>query len=291
MSCCSVKLGFLGSEGKWIRPDFVSVFQSSIVVEAPRYSRKTTGPVHVQFYVSNGKRRKSVAQTFTYTPAVGRRLSAAAATQLIKQEAWELDHISHNPPGFSPDVAYYDSSDLPVHCGPPSQNAPVHNPLPSVPLFNPTSSPITCQTSVHHQTAIPPQTSIPFHSSTLPPQASSGQLQTFTVHPQTSSLPPQTTSLPLQAASVGPQGEPSPCLSPSRPYVIPTDAQKNILSASPGQMLSVKQEPEDQSNLGSLVPDLIQEITLDDGRSKPLVDFKGWSKSPGALITFSGKIT
>lgn len=245
------------------------------MVEVPRYNRKTTGPVQVQFYVSNGKRRRSLTQSFTYLPAVGRHLSTVAATQLIKQEGWELDHITHNPPGFSPDVAYYDSSDLPVHCGPPSQNAPLHPPLPSsVPLFNPTSSPIPSQTSVHHQTLIPLQTtimtpqtsSIPLQSSTLPLQNHSMPLQTFTVHPQTSSLPPQTPSLPLQASSVGPQGEPPPCLSPSRAFVIPTDVQKNILSASPGQMLSIKQEPEDQSNLGSLVPGLIQEITLDDGR-------------------------
>lgn len=204
------------------------------------------GPVQVQFCVSNGKRRRSLAQSFTYLPAVGCHLSAVAATQLIKQEGWELDHISHNPPGFSPDLAYYESSDLPVHCGPTSQNAPLHHPLPSsVPPFDHTSSSIPSQTSVHHQTLIDLQT--PIMTS-----------DTFTVHPSSSTLPLQTPPM-LPQTPVGPQGEQSPCLNPSRAFVMPTDAQKNILSTSPGQMLSIKQEPEDCSSG-------LQEITLDDGR-------------------------
>lgn len=43
----------------------------------------------------------------------------------------------------------------------------------------------------------------------------------------------------------------------------PADPQKDSLLSSPGEALSIKQEPEDQPNLGSLG---LQEITLDDGR-------------------------
>lgn len=44
----------------------------------------------------------------------------------------------------------------------------------------------------------------------------------------------------------------------------PTDPPKDSLLSSPGEVLSIKQEPEDpQPNLGSLG---LQEITLDDGK-------------------------
>lgn len=44
----------------------------------------------------------------------------------------------------------------------------------------------------------------------------------------------------------------------------PTDPPKDSLLSSPGEVLHIKQEPEDpQANLGSLG---LQEITLDDGR-------------------------
>uniref|UniRef100_A0A3B4WB48 Nuclear factor of activated T cells 3b n=1 Tax=Seriola lalandi dorsalis TaxID=1841481 RepID=A0A3B4WB48_SERLL len=317
---------------------------SSIVVEVPPYSKKTSGPVQVQFYVSNGKRKRSLTQSFTFLPG------------LVKQERWELDHISHNPPGFSPDLSYYDSCDLPVHCGPPSQNTPCfHHPPPSsvplqtslmfphsssirrhasssmssqissaplqtliplqtsimppqtftippqisslppqassVPLqtftippqtssLPPQASSVPLQTftippqtsSISPQTSsLPPQTSsvplqtftIPPQTSSLPPQAFSVPLQTFTMPPQTSSIPPQSSSLPPQTSPVGPQREQSPSLSSSRNFVTPAGPQKDSLLSSPGEVLSIKQEPEDQPNLGSLG---LQEITLDDGR-------------------------
>ncbi|XP_023260959.1 nuclear factor of activated T-cells, cytoplasmic 3-like [Seriola lalandi dorsalis] len=331
---------------------------SSIVVEVPPYSKKTSGPVQVQFYVSNGKRKRSLTQSFTFLPGVRRHLPPpppAAGAQLVKQERWELDHISHNPPGFSPDLSYYDSCDLPVHCGPPSQNTPCfHHPPPSsvplqtslmfphsssirrhasssmssqissaplqtliplqtsimppqtftippqisslppqassVPLqtftippqtssLPPQASSVPLQTftippqtsSISPQTSsLPPQTSsvplqtftIPPQTSSLPPQAFSVPLQTFTMPPQTSSIPPQSSSLPPQTSPVGPQREQSPSLSSSRNFVTPAGPQKDSLLSSPGEVLSIKQEPEDQPNLGSLG---LQEITLDDG--------------------------
>lgn len=210
---------------------------SSIVVEVPPYNKKTVCPVQVQFYVSNGKRRRSLTQSFTFMPGARRHL--AAASQLVKQELWEVDQISHNPPGFSPEpshhVAYYDSCELPVHCGPPSQNAPRlhHPPAPAAPL----------QTTV----LFPHTTSVPHQTSVIP-------LQTSTVPTQLFSVPPQT-------SSSGPQGEHSPSLSSRRAFVTPADPQKDSPLSSAGEMLNIKQEPEDQPNLGSLG---LQEITLDD---------------------------
>ncbi|XP_062245067.1 nuclear factor of activated T-cells, cytoplasmic 3-like [Platichthys flesus] len=235
---------------------------SSVVVEVPPYYKKITCPVQVQFYVSNGKRRRSLTRSFSFLPGVRGQLPAAGP-QLVKQEHWELDHISHNTSAFGTDVPYYDSGGLPVHCGPPSQKAPFlhHAPPPS---------------SAPHQTPVmfPHSSSALLHSSSVPPQTSSGPhqtlipLQTFTLPPQTSSIPPQMSTVPPQAPSgalhtfvippqtspAGRQREPSPSLSSRRVFVTPADPQKEAL-------LSVKQEPEEKAPLGSLG---LQEITLDD---------------------------
>uniref|UniRef100_A0A3Q3JQB5 RHD domain-containing protein n=1 Tax=Monopterus albus TaxID=43700 RepID=A0A3Q3JQB5_MONAL len=240
----------------------VSVFQSSIVVEMPPYNRKTSSPVQVQFYISNGKRRRSLAQSFTFLPAV--------IHQLVKQEHWEPDHISHNPTGFSPDMAYYDSCDHPVHSDPPSQNAshlhhppgPLQTPLmfphnSSIPLHTSSSMPPQASSVPHQTFAILPQTSsVPPEISMMPSQTSSVLPETFTLHPQTSSLPPQT-------SPVGPQRVESSSLRSSTAFVTTVDPHKKSVLSSSGEALSIKQEPEDQPNLGSLG---FHEITLDDGK-------------------------
>ncbi|XP_070762956.1 nuclear factor of activated T-cells, cytoplasmic 3 [Enoplosus armatus] len=236
---------------------------SSIVAEVPPYNKKTTDPVQVQFYVSNGKKRRSLTQSFTYLPRVRCHLPAAVG---VKQERWEVDHISHN----LPDVVYYDACDIPVHRGLPSQKAPClhHPPSSSVPLQTPLmfphiSSSMPSQiSSVPHQTLIPLQTSIlPPQTFIIPPQTSSISPQISTMPPQASSVPLQTFTTPLPTSSGGPQREHSSSLSSRRAFVTPADPQKDSVLSSPGEALSIKQEPEDQPNLGSLG---LQEITLDD---------------------------
>lgn len=247
----------------------VSVFQSSVVVEVPSYNKKTKDPVQVQFYVSNGKRRRSLTQSFTYLPAVRLHPPAAAG---VKQECWEADHISHNPPGFcptscqvpshdrvpGPDAVYYDSCDIPVHCGPPSQttsrlrHAPPSLVFPhtsSIPLH--TSSSSSCSSMPSQIPAVPHQTSIPLQTPIVSPQIPA-------MPPQASSVPLQTFSIPPPASSGGPQREPPPSLSSGRAFVAPADPQKDHLPIGPGEVASIKQEPEEALGL--------QEITLDDGR-------------------------
>lgn len=208
---------------------------SSIVVEVPPYNKKTTDPVQVQFYVSNGKRRRSPAQNFIYLPGV-------------KQERWEADLISHNAPGFcpssscqvashGPDLVYYGSRDPPALRGPPPRDTPrLHHPPPPVP-FPPTSS-------------VPPQTSTVPHQTLSP-------LQTSILPPQVSVMPPQTFTVPPPVSSGGPQRDPS--LSSRPAFVTPADPRED---PGPGDLLSIKQEPEDpQPGLDSMG---LQEITLDD---------------------------
>lgn len=252
------------------------LFQSSIVVEVPPYNKRTTDPIQVQFYISNGKRKRSLTQSFTYLPGVRSHLPVAA----VKQERWETDHVSLNPLDFCPiscqvpscdrarpDVVYYDSCDIPVHCGPPSENTPrLHHhppPPPSVPLqtslmFPHTSSmPLRTSPSVPSQTSMVTQTLIPLPTSIMPHQIS-------TISSQASSVSLQTFNTPATTSSGGPQREPSPSLSSRRAFVTPAEPQKDSLLASPGEVPSIKQEPEDsQPNPGSLG---LQEITLDDGR-------------------------
>ncbi|XP_054475697.1 LOW QUALITY PROTEIN: nuclear factor of activated T-cells, cytoplasmic 3-like [Anoplopoma fimbria] len=222
---------------------------SSIVVEVPPYNKKTTDPVQVQFYVSNGKRRRSLTQSLTFLPGVRRHLPAAAGFK--KEERWETDHISHNPSGFSrdPDMVYYDT----VHCGPPSQSVPrLHHP--PVLLQNPSMFP--------HASSLPPQTSSVPLQSLIPLQTGIMPPQTFTVPPQTSSIPPQTSSVPLQTSPIpGPQRGNPPSLISRRAFVTPADPEKDPPLSNPGRAPSVKKEPDDGPNLGSLGH---QEITLDD---------------------------
>lgn len=48
------------------------VFQGAIVVEIPPYrNQRISSPVHVNFYVCNGKRKRSQYQRFTYLPLNG----------------------------------------------------------------------------------------------------------------------------------------------------------------------------------------------------------------------------
>ncbi|XP_017292388.1 nuclear factor of activated T-cells, cytoplasmic 3 isoform X2 [Kryptolebias marmoratus] len=83
---------------------------SRIVVVVPPYNKKTASPVQVQFYVSNGKKRRSLTQSFTFLPGVRHQHAADTA---VKQELWGADHIlyqSQSQDGaLGPDVVSYAS--------------------------------------------------------------------------------------------------------------------------------------------------------------------------------------
>ncbi|XP_067091687.1 nuclear factor of activated T-cells, cytoplasmic 3-like [Osmerus mordax] len=113
---------------------------SSIVVDIPAYHSKTvTSTVQVQFYVSNGKRKRSQTQGFTYLgaathhyPAVG---DSTIVTKNMKQEHSDIDYVPHNPStcypistqlrptdqAFPQDTPFYGSPEDPVPCGRPPQ--------------------------------------------------------------------------------------------------------------------------------------------------------------------------
>ncbi|XP_051917260.1 nuclear factor of activated T-cells, cytoplasmic 3-like [Hippocampus zosterae] len=66
---------------------------SSLTVAIPAYQRETSVPVHVLFYVSNGKRRRSALQSFTYLPgeppaAIFKREPTSAFRQTPGEPPW-----------------------------------------------------------------------------------------------------------------------------------------------------------------------------------------------------------
>uniref|UniRef100_A0A667YAI2 Nuclear factor of activated T cells 3b n=1 Tax=Myripristis murdjan TaxID=586833 RepID=A0A667YAI2_9TELE len=235
--------------------------EASVVVEIPPYHKATSCPVQVQFYVTNGKRRRSLTQSFTYLPAARRLLlaSSAPAAPLVKQERWEVDFIPHNPPVFRPapsqplscpDTAYYDSCELPVHCGPPHllhQHLPSPDPLDS--LLDSNRQP------GEHRLSFQPVARKP---DVYAPPA-----------PLTSSVPPhvpdpqQTSAVPPQSSSAGPGGEQAPSLGSRRAVLPGADPQKAALLTGTRGGLNIKQEPGEKSSLECVG---LQEITLDDGR-------------------------
>ncbi|GLD53888.1 nuclear factor of activated T-cells, cytoplasmic 1-like protein [Lates japonicus] len=62
---------------------------NSLLVEIPPYrNQRLSTPVHVNFYVCNGKRKRSQYQRFTYVPASGsRERGGRISTDSGKQEA------------------------------------------------------------------------------------------------------------------------------------------------------------------------------------------------------------
>ena len=128
-----------------IRPFFLcktTLFssQSSIVVDIPAYHSKTvTSTVQVQFYVSNGKRKRSQTQGFTYLGAATHHYPAVVdstiVTKHMKQEHSDFDYVPHNPStcypistqlrptdqDFPQDTPFYGSPGDPVPCGRPPQ--------------------------------------------------------------------------------------------------------------------------------------------------------------------------
>ncbi|XP_041852998.1 nuclear factor of activated T-cells, cytoplasmic 3 [Melanotaenia boesemani] len=249
--------------------------ESNIVVEVPPYNKRMTSPVQVQFYISNGKRRRSLMQSFTYLPGVRcDHLSPVG----VKQEHWALDHIPNNPTAFSlssshapsqdrmvgPDVACYDSCDLPVQHSIPSPNPPLLHRPPSASLPLQASLMFPQTSSVPLQNLfplLPPQTvTIPAQITTIPAQITTIPAQITTLPPQASSVSIETLNAPRHTSPGVPLRKPSHFLSSRSTLETTADPQKDSLLSGP-EVLSIKQEPEDQLNLGCLG---LQEITLDD---------------------------
>ncbi|XP_054632692.1 nuclear factor of activated T-cells, cytoplasmic 3 isoform X2 [Dunckerocampus dactyliophorus] len=110
---------------------------SSITVDIPAYNRTTSSPVQVLFYVSNGKRRKSQSQSFTYLPGATKLLPfAISGGQVVKRECWEANMVSLNAPGpRDGEVVCYAPCDLAVHCRQLTHSGarPHHSPPPPLP--------------------------------------------------------------------------------------------------------------------------------------------------------------
>ncbi|KAM4734209.1 nuclear factor of activated T-cells, cytoplasmic 3 isoform 2-T2 [Anableps anableps] len=224
--------------------------ESRILVEIPPYIKRPTSPVQVQFYVSNGKRRRSLMQSFTYLPGIRGPHHAAPA---VKQEHWGSQHIFCPEPSLSsshnavlrPDAAY-DTCNIPLH-GLLSQNSshPQHPPAFTF--------------SLQASLLFPQVSSVPCQTMSPLPNQGLTSAQMGTIHARAPSPPIQTLNIPHHASAGGPPRKQSG--SPKGTLKSSVDSHKGFLLHSPGEVLSVKQEPEEQPILGSLG---FQEITLDD---------------------------
>ncbi|MEQ2171457.1 hypothetical protein GOODEAATRI_010916 [Goodea atripinnis] len=220
-----------------------------IVVEVPPYIKRTTSPLQVQFYVSNGKRRRSLMQSFTYLPVIRDRHDAASAN---KQEHWGSELIFCPEPSLSPshgamlkpDVAY-EPCHFPLH-GPSSRN---FSHLQDPPAFTP---------SLQSSLFFPYVSSVPCQTMSPLPNQGLMSAQIGTIEAQASSPPIKISNTPYQASDgVLPRkqfGNPKNTLRSS------VDSHIELLHNS-GEVPSVEQEPEEQPILGSLG---FQEITLED---------------------------
>nr|XP_057931266.1 nuclear factor of activated T-cells, cytoplasmic 3 isoform X3 [Doryrhamphus excisus] len=78
---------------------------SSITVDIPAYNRTASSPVQVLFYVSNGKRRRSPSQSFTYLPGPSKLLPLAPAGRQVAVPCRPLTHsgarLHHSSPPLS----------------------------------------------------------------------------------------------------------------------------------------------------------------------------------------------
>uniref|UniRef100_A0A8C6TYU4 Nuclear factor of activated T cells 3b n=1 Tax=Neogobius melanostomus TaxID=47308 RepID=A0A8C6TYU4_9GOBI len=198
-----------------------------------RLKRKEEEEPNAELHFLPGSHRPHTAATAVAT-------TTTALHPLVKQETgWEaLDLISHSAPVFSaqasPDLSYYNIGELPVHCGPPQNLAPrLHHPPPAPPEV-----PVSLQATLNY-----PQSSVTPQPPVIPPQAAGY-------------------SVPLQpGSSGGTRVSVSPSLSRAA-LVTLADPQQGSVLLNAGQVLNIKQEPEDQPSPGCLG---LQEITLDDG--------------------------
>ncbi|XP_053472511.1 nuclear factor of activated T-cells, cytoplasmic 3 [Ictalurus furcatus] len=144
---------------------------SSIVVEVPPYhSKSITSAAQVQFYVCNGKRKRSQSQRFTYLSVLVKQehrddLDPPAMPPMPMPHAHAVGLV-HSPVMPSPDHAHSQDGLLQ---GPPHGLAPSLHPLQTTcaPLHSPTFSHLPhLQARGLHP---PPECQMPFHPGSMPP--------------------------------------------------------------------------------------------------------------------------
>lgn len=242
---------------------------NSLLVEIPPYrNQRLSTPVHVNFYVCNGKRKRSQYQRFTYVPA---------SVPTIKTEPHD-DYDAplvctgsglalHPKPFYPPQVV---TSMMPSELRPCVGPFPVNQQrLPAKPSSSPSASP-----KLHDLSPPPP----PF-SKCLPPgpalpqspvphvsiiQEAPGRYQPPGLYPpsSSSSSPTSQPSTPTDAPF-----SPAHCLTPAQPGSTSPGAQQHPKAAErggsspPTLAVSIKQEPQE---LDQMYLDDVNEIIRND---------------------------
>uniref|UniRef100_A0A8D0HA97 Nuclear factor of activated T cells 3 n=1 Tax=Sphenodon punctatus TaxID=8508 RepID=A0A8D0HA97_SPHPU len=250
-------------------------FSANIVLEIPPYHNKTiTAAVQVQFYLCNGKRKKSQSQRFTYTPVVMKQehrdeldLSAVPSLSLPHATSVQgLHSIQTQLP--SPDPGHPHEHLLST--SPRSLVCSVQQPYTSMSLGQPSSQ---SQQVTYHS-------SNPGSASSPSPTASHPLVHS----PLSGPSSPQLQPMPYQSPSSGSASSPPPAAvshsgqhSPQAhsPALggLPTASSlvhHNVCDSSPfssdGAAINIKPEPVDQELSFQTIG--LQDITLDDGKRK-----------------------
>uniref|UniRef100_A0A8D0H7U2 Nuclear factor of activated T cells 3 n=1 Tax=Sphenodon punctatus TaxID=8508 RepID=A0A8D0H7U2_SPHPU len=242
-------------------------FSANIVLEIPPYHNKTiTAAVQVQFYLCNGKRKKSQSQRFTYTPVVMKQehrdeldLSAVPSLSLPHATSVQgLHSIQTQLP--SPDPGHPHEHLLST--SPRSLVCSVQQPYTSM------SQQVTYHSSNPGSASSPsPTASHPLvHSPLSGP--SSPQLQ-----PMPYQSPSSGSASSPPPAAVSHSGQHSPQAHSPALGGLPTASSlvhHNVCDSSPfssdGAAINIKPEPVDQELSFQTIG--LQDITLDDGKRK-----------------------
>ncbi|TNN68944.1 Nuclear factor of activated T-cells, cytoplasmic 1 [Liparis tanakae] len=149
--------------------------QTCLLVEIPPYrSQRLSTPVHVNFYVCNGKRKRSQYQRFTYSPASVQRLETrveAGRGRCLNREPVAKLNINTAQQLKSPTIKTEprDDFDGPLACGQRGPSKPYFPPPAVTPSV--TSDLRPCVGGGPHKPSLPPASSSPSASPKLsPPQ-------------------------------------------------------------------------------------------------------------------------
>ncbi|XP_068567503.1 nuclear factor of activated T-cells, cytoplasmic 1 isoform X2 [Cebidichthys violaceus] len=224
---------------------------NSLLVEIPPYrSQRLSSPVHVNFYVCNGKRKRSQYQRFTYVPASAPTIKTEPRDDFDAPLVCSQRGLSLHPkPYFPPQVmAPMMTSDLrPCVTGGPYSVSLAAKPSPLPASSSPSTSPklhdlspppFSKCLSAGPQVQHPGQQSPISHVSII--QETPGRYQLPSFYPPSSS----------SSSSSPPTSQPStPTDGPFSPAVCVTPAQPGSGNASPGAQQHPKVPPRGRGSL------------------------------------------
>uniref|UniRef100_A0A8B9J849 Nuclear factor of activated T cells 1 n=1 Tax=Astyanax mexicanus TaxID=7994 RepID=A0A8B9J849_ASTMX len=249
---------------------------TALIVEIPPYrNQRVSSPVQVNFYICNGKRKKSQCQRFTYLPP------NVPTIKTEPRDDYDLPHVCSQRPPTSlalPTKPYYAQHVLPVdhrpcltspYVGVPQRLTPKAPSL-SCSSSSPSTSPKLQDLSpTHFPTSSGPAAAVPHVSAIQPTPGRYQQPVLYPSgsassspgsHPSTPSSAPEFVFTPTQSLTQSPVSAETTALpkAPARSGSSPLLQEDGGTSTSAMLTVSIKQEPQE-----------LDQIYLDDGELQP----------------------